>query len=236
MKSLGSSKIVQMLFVLFIFQSNYSQNNSAKAEEMLDLVNDLRLQQNLAPLTLHQNLNKAAYDHAKDMGDNNYFSHTGLNGSRFGERVKETGYTGSSRGENIAAGYATAQRTFEQWVNSSGHLDNMLNPSVNEMGIGYAEVDGSRYTHYWTQILEIGDTSPSLTLEDPISAIRSDIDIYPNPAQDIVAISFPKSLEGKTKLSLTTMTGQVIHQQTTDPNGQKTTLNIAHLAKGIYIY
>jgi uncharacterized protein YkwD len=53
-------------------------------------------------------------------------------------------------GENIAAGFSTAQDVFNAWKNSPGHNANMLDPSFKAIGIGLATVSGSSYTYYWT--------------------------------------------------------------------------------------
>jgi uncharacterized protein YkwD len=136
--------IAFLLFALITFQNNYGQTK-AEEDEMLLLVNNLRSENGLPALRLNQNLNKAAFDHSKDMADNNYFSHAGLNGSNFGQRAKNAGYTGFAYGENIAAGSSTAAATFNQWKNSPDHRSNILNVNINEMGIGHASKVGSTY-------------------------------------------------------------------------------------------
>ena len=65
--------------------------------------------------------------------------------------IDEAGYGGSATGENIAAGNSTAEATFDQWVNSDGHCRNMMSSNSDEIGIGYARVEGSPYGHYWVQ-------------------------------------------------------------------------------------
>src|SRR5262245_26136895 len=52
-------------------------------------------------------LEKAAVDHSIDMNKNNYFSHTGQNGSDSGKRITAAGYTWKAYGENIAKGYTS---------------------------------------------------------------------------------------------------------------------------------
>jgi hypothetical protein len=54
------------------------------------------------------------------------------------------------KGENIAAGYSSAQAVFDGWKNSPGHNSNMLGANYRVMGIGYVFVAGSPYGHYWT--------------------------------------------------------------------------------------
>ena len=48
----------------------------------------------------------AARCHSVDMAENDFFSHTGSDGSNFSQRMRDAGYTGSPRAENIAAGNA----------------------------------------------------------------------------------------------------------------------------------
>ncbi|MEE3716355.1 CAP domain-containing protein [Tumidithrix elongata RA019] len=129
---------------------NTSQN--AYEAELLRLTNLERQKVGLAPLKLSSQLRKAAQNHAIDMAKNNYFSHTGRNGSSMTSRIKATGYTYSFIGENIAAGGQNPTDTLQQWMNSAGHRANILNPRFTEIGFGYASAPDSRYRYYWVQV------------------------------------------------------------------------------------
>ena len=133
---------------------NISQSTSRVSfeNELLKLTNLERQKVGLPPLKLSSQLTRAAQSHAGDMARNNYFSHTGLNGSSMVDRAKGTGYKYSALGENIAAGKATPEGTIRQWMNSSGHRDNILNPRFTEIGFGYANAPNSPYRHYWVQV------------------------------------------------------------------------------------
>jgi len=120
--------------------------------QLLRLTNLERQKQGLAPLKLSAQLSRAAQLHGTDMATNNYFSHTGRNGSSLGDRVKAIGYKYSRVGENIAAGRSTPEGTMKQWMNSAGHRANILNPRFTEIGFGYANTSNSRYQHYWVQV------------------------------------------------------------------------------------
>ena len=120
--------------------------------QLLKLTNRERQKQGLAPLKLSAQLSRAAQLHGTDMAKNNYFSHTGRNGSNLGDRAKASGYKYSRVGENIAAGRSTAEGTMKQWMNSAGHRANILNPKFTEIGFGYANTSNSRYQHYWVQV------------------------------------------------------------------------------------
>ena len=130
--------------------------------ELLRLTNAERSQYGLSALTLNSQLGAAAQNHAVDMAQNGYFSHTGLNGSTPATRVTATGYKYNYVGENIAAGYATPAETIAQWMNSEGHRANILNANYTEIGFGHAYQASSDYGHYWVQVFgkSSGSTTP----------------------------------------------------------------------------
>jgi uncharacterized protein YkwD len=127
---------------------------------MLTLVNEQRAQgatcggERRAPthaLTLNAQLSEAALLHALDMGEGAYFDHSSRDGRTPWDRIEATGYAGYAYGENIAAGAEGADETYAQWLSSPGHCANMLSADFTELGVGYAAVAGSPYTHYWVQ-------------------------------------------------------------------------------------
>jgi uncharacterized protein YkwD len=82
-------------------------------KEMLTHVNDARSQTRncgnvnfpaINALNWHCTLEDVAYEHSRDMGDHNSFSHSGSDGLAPGDRVINAGYDWSAVGENIAAG------------------------------------------------------------------------------------------------------------------------------------
>ena len=89
-------------------------------------------------------LESAAAAHAADMYKNDYFSHTGLDGSSPGDRIRNAGYNWTSYGENIAKGYTTEQAVMDAWIKSEEHCINIMNPLFTEFGAAKA---GS----YWVQ-------------------------------------------------------------------------------------
>jgi len=125
------------------------------ASEMLRLVNDARRSgydcgsrgvfAATAALTLESRLATAAQGHADDMDSQSYFSHTGRDGSTVGSRVTRQGYAWSRVGENIAYGYADADRVMAGWLSSDGHCANIMNPGYTELGVGKGGL-------YWVQV------------------------------------------------------------------------------------
>lgn len=104
----------------------------------------------VAPLAWHSALADAAYGHSRDMADHNYFSHTSQDGRTLGTRVTAAGYTWSSVGENIAAGYGSVQAVVDGWMASEGHCVNMMSVSFVHAGLACARNTSSTYGTYWT--------------------------------------------------------------------------------------
>lgn len=113
------------------------------------MINQERANQGLGPLAAQGQLAAAARIHSQDMACNNFFSHTGSDGSTFASRIYAQGYGFSAAGENLYAGGGAAD-AFYAWMNSAGHRANMLNPGYTEAGIGYIYEPNSPYGSYFT--------------------------------------------------------------------------------------
>ncbi len=116
-----------------------------QAAQLFQLVNSARDDWGCGPLREDSRLDNAAIAHSEDMANNDYFSHNGPGSTRFDRRIESYGY-GSPGGENIAKGQTSAQQVFDDWMNDSGHRNNILNCQFVAMGIG---VDTQGW--YWTQ-------------------------------------------------------------------------------------
>ncbi len=113
------------------------------------LANEERVKRNLAAYTCDPAAVKAARAHSQDMCDQNYFSHTGKNGSSHEDRLKAAGAVFSFAGENIAWGQKTPDEVHTTWMNSWGHRAAILSTSFARLGVGYVLCKGK--TPYWTQ-------------------------------------------------------------------------------------
>ncbi|MDT9235451.1 MAG: CAP domain-containing protein [Limnospira sp. PMC 737.11] len=129
-------------------------HNQVFEQQVLQLVNQERAQAGLQPLSLNPLLNQAARNHSTNMARQDFFSHTGLDGSSPSDRARAVGFT-SGVGENIAAGHRTPESVVQGWMDSPGHRENILNPSYTQIGIGHyflANDTGSfNLNNYWTQ-------------------------------------------------------------------------------------
>lgn len=140
-----------------------ASNSNNFVNRVLQLTNRERRQAGLKSLVLSEKLSDISQGHSLDMAINDFFSHTGSNGSSAVDRAETQGYLYPYIGENIAAGYSTPEAVVAAWMNSSGHRDNILNPYYKEIGIGYfhLENDTGNVTDrdYWTQNFSTNITS-----------------------------------------------------------------------------
>lgn len=126
--------------------------NISYEARVIELINIERANAGLSALSAQGQLGSAAQLHSADMACNNYFSHTGLDGSSSGDRAQRQGYGSSFVGENIAAGYSSPESAVNGWMNSPGHKANILNADYTEIGVGYAFGGNSDYGSYWTAV------------------------------------------------------------------------------------
>lgn len=120
---------------------------TAFEQEVIRLVNEIRVKNGLKSLTYDWQLGRVARFKSQDMKDNHYFSHNSpVYGSPY-QMLRSFGISYRSAGENIAKGYTTAQAVVNAWMNSTGHRANILNAGYTHIGVGY--VSGG---NYWTQL------------------------------------------------------------------------------------
>lgn len=127
---------------------NQDTTQSSFARQVVNLVNEERAKAGLSELKLNTNAAAAAQIRAQELTSN--FSHTRPNGSHFSTALKEAGVSYSSVGENIAYGQTSPEAVMNQWMNSSGHRANILNPDFAEIGVGHYQTASG--VHYWTQL------------------------------------------------------------------------------------
>lgn len=90
------------------------------------------------PVAWNDTLAMAAYLHSEDMATNQFFLHTGSDGSTLGERITREGYDWWMYGENIAVGYPTVSAVMQAWLTSEGHCRNIMPPAFEEIGATFA--------------------------------------------------------------------------------------------------
>lgn len=95
---------------------------------------------------------EASAAHSQDMVANNFFAHTGSDGTLPWDRMKKQGYTNGYAGENIAAGQSTVPSALDAWLTSqTGHCENIMSGNYKDFAVAcVAKPDG---TKYWTMDL-----------------------------------------------------------------------------------
>lgn len=153
----ASSKYIKLVYP----NSSNNQNSSggstntttsqltADEQEVFDLINAKRVANGLSTLKIDDELQNVARIKAKDMVDNNYFSHNSpIYGSPF-DMIKNFGIRYKTAGENIA-GNSSNSGAVNAWMNSEGHRANILNSSFNYTGIGV--VKSPKYGKVYVQM------------------------------------------------------------------------------------
>lgn len=131
----------------------YASNQASYESTVLKLINAERTKRGLKKLALSTKLRTAARRHSKDMASNDFFSHTGSNGSSMTDRILKAGFKYSAAGECLYAGNGdlkTPKAAVQAWLNSPGHAAIMLSPNYTHVGIGYIYDKTSPYGGYYT--------------------------------------------------------------------------------------
>jgi uncharacterized protein YkwD len=97
-------------------------------------------------------LDRAARLHARDMAVQGFFDHVDPQGRDPADRVAifDGRHEFTFVGENIAAGYPSAQASCAGWMASPGHRANILEPDYTHLGAGFAR--GGPYGRYYVQV------------------------------------------------------------------------------------
>ena len=99
-------------------------------------LNTIRRNHNLPLLKVNVALNNVAQEHADDMYERGYFSHSNLSGQNSIDRLRAKNISFQRAAENIAKGQKTNRSVLTAWMNSPGHRKNILNPKYLKFGIG----------------------------------------------------------------------------------------------------
>lgn len=133
---------VTAIATITICTLSFGQSPAIRAErELVAAVNQARRVQGLAPLRWDESLAEAAHRHAAVMAEHGSAQHAfggepGLSG-----RVKQTGAHFIWLSENVAQG-PTVNFVHSQFMHSSSHRANILDPDMNSIGVGVVEREG----------------------------------------------------------------------------------------------
>ena len=125
-------------------RANPPENMRAAAEQLLAMANQARAAQGALPLKWDAALAAAALAHCQRMAAEGEIAHRYGGEPDLGERAGKAGAHFSLIEENVALGSYVAQ-IHEGWMNSPGHRTNLLNPSVDRVGIAVVPASGVYY-------------------------------------------------------------------------------------------
>lgn len=163
MKMPGLREIIRLQFIVVItlvftwVPANLVFADRDWRSEMLSQVNLIRKEAGVRALKLCKNLSIASQSYSEDMARQNFFSHSGKNGSTLTSRTKRAGYvasaggTGFALGENIAKGQNNVNEVIKAWRNSKGHYRNMIEGNFSHVGFGRSKHENSLNTFFWVQ-------------------------------------------------------------------------------------
>jgi uncharacterized protein YkwD len=118
---------------------------------IFERVNTERESHNLPPLSWCEGLAASAQIRAEDCNS----KHERPDGRKWITSLEEAGVICSTVGENLARGWSplvdvqfdlmTSNRVVDEWTNSQGHRENILNPDFELFGVGAVDMGAWRY-------------------------------------------------------------------------------------------
>jgi uncharacterized protein YkwD len=130
-------------------------SNQVLRSAVVCLINQERAAHHLPALQSSPRLNNSAQGWTNAMVSSDQFTH----GTNFAGRISAAGYVWRSAGENIATGYATPRTVVRAWMASTGHCQNILNPTYRNIGTGVSTRSVKGYASgagTWTQDFALG--------------------------------------------------------------------------------
>jgi hypothetical protein len=142
------------------------------AESPAELISGFRLKHGEVRVVRDATLDRIALEQARAMAAKNDLSHEVL--GSFTMRVAPA--RAGRAAENIAYGYDSFEKTLGQWIDSSGHRENLLLHNASRVGIASAK-DASGKRTYWAMVIA-GDYEPKPGKgkrdKEPLVAVKRD--------------------------------------------------------------
>ncbi|HEY0329599.1 MAG TPA: CAP domain-containing protein [Rhodopseudomonas sp.] len=127
-----------------------------------EMISSFRLAHGLGRVTLDAKLTQIAHEQAAAMAAKDVLSHEVL--GPFTSRVAPA-HAGQAA-ENVAYGNDGFPKTLTQWINSPGHLRNLLMPGASRVGVASARSSATRRT-YWAMVIAGGYDKPEPRAKKP---------------------------------------------------------------------
>ena len=149
---------------------------STPAQQILNDVNQARIDNGLPPLVVSPLLTTAAQRHVDDVVANGNWGHYGSDGSNIQLRVARVGYSTSSVSENWVA-VSDPSQAIVWWMNDWIHRVNILEPRWDEIGVGAAQTGNG----FWILVTDFGNIDggalPPVVESAPVTQLTAAADI-----------------------------------------------------------
>lgn len=142
----------------------------AQINEVAVLVNEARIEHGLEPLYFVPVICEISEIRAQELAQ--HFDHERPTGAHFSTVLFDAGFETGAAAENIAAGSYYAADTFEQWVNSPDHWDNILSEAYTHTGIAVYYAEDDMFHWYWDQLfINSSETFEGQTLPQRVKSV-----------------------------------------------------------------
>lgn len=143
--------ITTLLAFICLLSRSTSQAQSDPVSEIIRRVNALRASYGVPAYLIDSALMTAAQAQANWSAANDHIGHDGPDGSTPDDRAQAAGYGAGYRSyatENVAHGTArlnTPELVVTMWQGDWGHLNAMISPDYEHIGVGFAEMNGESW-------------------------------------------------------------------------------------------
>jgi hypothetical protein len=172
-----SFALVMLTMAVICLSVQSPAQSDDKAQQILSLTNQDRAEHGLQPLAWNPALAAATEAHTERMANEKSLSHQYPGEQDVSARAAQAGAHFQAIAENIAMG-PSPKAIEKQWMNSTPHRTNILDPQMNVIGIAVVEKGG-----YLFATEDFANAAQSLTtqqVEDKVSALLRDQNIDPS--------------------------------------------------------
>ena len=137
--------VALILAALLVLPALSAQDTPSGPDKILfDSANRERKALGVGPLRWDEALAAAARRHAETMAQHNAISHQFPGEADFSRRASEAGAHFNAVAENVAVGQDAAE-IHHAWMESPGHRRNLLDPTMNSLGVAVVRRDGNLF-------------------------------------------------------------------------------------------
>ena len=161
------------------------------SQNIIEITNQYRSSRGLHQLKHNATLSKSAAQKVDLIFEEQYFEHTGKNGTTMKDLIEGVGYEMIRIGENLAYGnYSREADVVNSWINSPGHHALLISKDFIEIGVSIKKGVFNGKT-VWVAVQHFGrplslckELLPSQILRDRIDRNRSRVNNLSNTAEE----------------------------------------------------